>query len=98
MKFQKTWVGFTQFFLKTHQELCEPSDLTIEDSGTHHTVMVRIVVAGIQESLQQEKSLTGNMTTMEEPINHVENAIKSTQKQLATQLQQIQAMLQTMHV
>ena len=52
---QKTWVRFKQFFRTYHQELRETSDLTVEDAGMHHANMVRNVVAGIQEALQQEQ-------------------------------------------
>ena len=51
---QKMWVRIKQFFQKSHQEMLETSDLAVEDTGMHHGNMVRDVVAGMQESLQQD--------------------------------------------
>ena len=89
---QGKWVRFKQFFQKSHQELRETSDLTVEYPGMHHVNMVSDVVAVLQEILQQERSLTNNATTVMEPVYHVENSVQSTQQQLATQLHQMQAM------
>ena len=60
--------------------------------------MVRNVVAGMQEDLQQENFPTDNLTTMSEPIDNVANAVQSIQKQLAIQLQQMMATLQNMQM
>ena len=57
---QRTWVRFNQFFWTAHLELQETSNFTVKDSGMHHTNMVRDVVAGLQEVLQQEQVLTEN--------------------------------------
>jgi len=51
--------------------------------------MLRGVVTGLKEALQQEKYPTDNTTTIPEPIDHVANAVKITQQKLATQLQQM---------
>ena len=64
----------------------------------HHVNMVRNVVAGMQEDLQQENFPTDNLTTMSEPIDNVANAVQSIQKQLAIQLQQMMATLQNMQM
>ena len=56
--------------------------------------MVRIVVAGLQEVLHQEKFLTKNTKKVETSVNHVANAVKNTQKKFAPQLQKMQAMMQ----
>ena len=48
---QKTRLQFKHFFRKSHQELRETSDLTIEDAGMHHANMVRNVVEWVQEAL-----------------------------------------------
>ena len=66
----------------------------MEDAGIHHTNIVCEVVAGLQEVLQQEKVTIEHLTVVESPIDYVDNAVKKTQQQLATQLQQIQAMIQ----
>ena len=50
----------------------------MEDYGMHHANMVRDVVAGLQEILQQEQVLTGNPTVVEAPIYHVANAVQNT--------------------
>ena len=60
--------------------------------------MVHDVVAGFKEVLQQEQVLTGNTAVIEAPNNHVDNAVKNTQKQWATQLQQMKAMMQAIHL
>ena len=60
--------------------------------------MVRDVVAGIQEALQQEHTQMETPASMQAPVYHVANAVKSTQQQLATQLQQMQSMMQNMHL
>ena len=49
--------------------------------------MVRDVVAGLQEVLQQEQFLTENTTVIEETADHVANAVQNTHQQLATQIQ-----------
>ena len=60
----RTWVRFKHFFQTEHQELGETSNLTVEDSCIHHANMVRYVVAGLQEALQQEQSPIENATTV----------------------------------
>ena len=47
---QKMWVVFKKKW-KSHQDLRETSDITIENAGVHHANMVRDVVAGVQEVL-----------------------------------------------
>ena len=64
----------------------------------HYADMIRDVVSGFQEVLQQEQELTKNPKIIPEPIDHVANAVQSIQQQLATQLKQIQEMMQTMHM
>ena len=95
---QKTWVGFKPFFWTGHQELRNTTDLTVQDTGMHHANMVRNMVAELQKALQQEQSPTENATTIPERVDHVPNAVQSTQKNLATQLQQTQAIIQTMQM
>ena len=51
---QKMWVGYKQFFRSAHHELWEPTYLIVQDAGMNHANMVRDVVAGLQEALQQE--------------------------------------------
>ena len=58
----------------------------------HHANMVQNVVAGLQEALQYEQAPTENATTVPEPIDYVADAVQITHQQLATQLQQMQAM------
>ena len=55
---QNMLVRFKQFFRTSHQELRETSDLTIEETGMHHSNMASNVVAGLQEDFQQEQSQT----------------------------------------
>ena len=55
--------------------------------------MVRDAVTGLQEALQQDQFQTENLTVVQAPVYHVDNAVQNTQQQLATQLQQIQAMM-----
>ena len=90
---QKKWVWFKHFFQKAHWELWETSDLTIEDSVMHNANMVQDEVAGLQEVLYQEQFPTDNPKVIEEPFNHVSDAVQNTQQQLATQLQQMQEMM-----
>ena len=70
----------------------------MEDSSVHHANMVWDVVKGLQEALQQDQSPTENKTTVQEPIDHVANVVQITQKQLATQLQQMQEMMQAIQI
>ena len=95
---QKTWVSFKQFFRTSHRELQKTSDLTVEDAGMHHANMVCDVVAGLQEDLHQEQTHTETLTSMKAPVDHVANAVQSNHQQLATQLQKIQSMMQTMQM
>ena len=70
----------------------------MEVAGMHQKNMARNVIAGLQKVLQQEQVLTENPTVIELPVNHVANAVQNTQKQLATQLKKIQAMVQAMQM
>ena len=90
---QNTWVRFKQFFCTSHQDLRETYDLTVEESGMHHANMVRDVVTGIQEALQQDHVQTKTPTVVQASADHMANTVQNTQKQLAPQLQQIQAMM-----
>ena len=54
----------------------------------HHANMVRNMVAGLQEFLQKYQAPTENAISVSEPVDYVENALKSTQQQLDTQLKQ----------
>ena len=56
------------------------SDLIIDNAGMHHTNMVRNVVAGLQESLQQYQAHTDTPTNMQDPVDHVANVVQNTQK------------------
>ena len=62
----------------------------------HHADMVCDVVAGIQEALQQEKVQTDTPTVVLTPVDHGDNAVQNTQKQLVTQLQKMKLMMQEM--
>ena len=84
---QKTWVRLKPFVLTYHRELRETSDPNVEDAGMHHANMVCNDFAGLQEALQQEQNQTETLVTVQAPVDHVANAVKSTHKQLATQLQ-----------
>ena len=86
---QRTWFRFKPFFWKSRQELQETSNLNVEDAEMHHANMVRNLVAGLQEFLQQEQVLTENTTVIEAPVDHMDKAVQNTQQQLATQPQQI---------
>ena len=59
----------------------------------HHTNMVSNVIAGFKEVLQQEQVLMENTKVIEAPVNRVVNAVQNTQKQLATQLHKMKAMM-----
>ena len=85
----KKWVRFKHFFRIAHQELRETSDLIVEDAGMQHANMVKNVVAGIQEALQQEQAQTETQAVMPAPVDHVANVVQNAQQQLATQLQQM---------
>ena len=92
------WVIFKHFFWTAHRELQETSDLTVEDSGMHHTSIVRNVVAVLKEVLHQEQVMTKKPTIIPEPVDNVENAVQINQQQLVTDLHQIQEMMQTMQI
>ena len=64
----------------------------------YHANMVHNVVAGIKESLQQEQVKTETMTVVQGPLYHVTNTVQNAQKNLATQLQQMKAMMQAMQM
>ena len=54
------------------------------------------VVAGLQKALQQEQTPAETAETVPEPIEHVEIAAQNAHQQLATQLQQMQEIMQAM--
>ena len=64
----------------------------------HHAKMLHNVVAGLQEVLHQGKVLIQNTTVIEAPVDHVANAAQNTQKQLATQIQKMLAMMKAMQL
>ena len=63
-----------------------------------HMNMVRDVVAGLQEVLQQEKVPTENPKIISKPVNNVSNALQSTQQLLAMQLHHMQKLMQAMQM
>ena len=81
-----------------HREMREKYDLTVEDSAMHHSNMVHNVVAGLHEAFQQYQFQTKTPTATKAPVDHVANAVQNTHPQLATQLQQIQAIMQAMQM
>ena len=93
---QKTWVQFKQFFQTSHWELRETSDITVEDAGMHHANMVHNVVSGLKEALKHDQAQTETQAVVQVPVDHVANAVQNTQQQWATQLQQMQSMMQAM--
>ena len=95
---QKTWVRFKHFFGTAHQYLQETSDLTVEDAGMNHSNMVRDVVTGKQEALQQYQVKKETPEVVQAPVDHVTNAVQNIQQQLAKQLQQMQAMIQVIQM
>ena len=85
--FQKMGVGFKHFFGTAYYELQETTDITIQETGIHHTNIVRNVVRVIQEFLHKEQAPTKNPPILLEPNEHVANAVQITQHKLAAQLQ-----------
>ena len=55
----------------------------------HHANMVRNIIAGLQEYFQQDQSQKKNPMVVQAHVDHVENAMQNTQKQLAIQLQRM---------
>ena len=49
------------------------SDITVEEAGMHHSIMVRDFVSGIQEDLQQEQFQKETTTVVQAPVDHVVN-------------------------
>ena len=62
----------------------------------NHAAMVRNVVAGLQELLQQDKSLIETTATASITHEHVANMVQSSRQQLAAQLQHMRTMIQVM--
>ena len=93
LEIQKTWDRFKQFFLTSHREMRDTSDITIKDTGMHHANMVHYVVAELQEALQQDQTQMETLTNMQAPVDNMSNVVQSTQQQLDTQLHQMQSMM-----
>ena len=81
---QNTWVLFKHFFRTSRQELRETPNLTVEYAGMHHSNMMRDVVVGLQEALQQKQLQTETLTVFQAPVDHVANLVQNNQQQLAT--------------
>ena len=64
----------------------------------HHVNMIRDVVAGMQEFLQQEQYPDNTPENISGPNKHVANKVQITQHQLAAQLHQMHTMIQAMHL
>ena len=88
-------MGFKQFFWTFYRKTIETYNLTVEDAGMNHANIVRNVVERLQVALQQYQTHTETRTSVQAPVDHVANAVQNTQKQLATQLQQMKSMMQT---
>ena len=74
-------------FQTTHFELWETMDLAVQDVVMQHENMVRYVVTGLWEVLQQEKTPIKTPETILGPNDHIENVVQNTQQQLTAQLQ-----------
>ena len=55
----------------------------------HRANVVRDVVVGLQEALQQEQFQVETTMVVQAPAYHVANAVQNTQQQFATQLQKM---------
>ena len=64
----------------------------------HHAKIVSNAVAGLHEDLQQEQTQIDTPTIVQVPVDHVSNTVQITHKQLATQIQQMQSMIQTIQM
>ena len=71
----------------SHRELFETSDITVEDAVMYHAKMFCYVVSGLHEALQQGQTQMETLTNVQVTMDHVFNAVQSTQKQFATHLQ-----------
>ena len=60
--------------------------------------MVHYAVAGLQEAFQQVQYYTETSAVVQAPVDHVANAVQNTQQHLATQMQQMQAMMQDIQI
>ena len=58
--------------------------------------MVHNVVSGLKEALKHDQAQTETQAVVQVPVDHVANAVQNTQQQWATQLQQMQSMMQAM--
>ena len=74
------------------------SDLTVEDARMHPENMVQYVVVRLQETLQQDQNQTEKPMSVQATVDHVANTVQITHQQLATQLQQMQLIMQTMQM
>ena len=74
------------------------TDLTIQYMGMYHANMVRDVVPGLQEVMQQEQAPTDTPETISVPNEHVENKAQNTQQKLAEKLKLMQTMMQDMQL
>ena len=81
-----------------HRKVMETTDLTVQDAITYHTNMVHVVVKGLQEVLQQDQALTKTTKNIVETREHVANAVKTNQQQLAAKNQQMHKMIQAIHL
>ena len=83
---QKTWVRFKKFFRTAHRELRVTTYITVQNSVMHHKNMVRNVVSGLQEVLQQEPGTAEVPAVVqniqETQVNHDVNAVQYNQQQL----------------
>ena len=64
----------------------------------NHANVVHAVVVGLQEAFQQDQVHTETSAVVQAPVDYVANAIQNTQQHLSTQLQQMQAMMQSMQI
>ena len=70
----------------------------MKDVVMHYVNRVRDVAEKLQEVLHQEQSPIKTPVTVQEPQEHVANALQDTQNKIADQLQQMQTMIQALQL
>ena len=95
---QQNWIAFKAYFRQTHTELCETTNLTLEQANLEQqdALLVQQIMEGVQAALPQQ-SETANTDELTTEVANVASVMNQQSQviilQLMQQMQQMQKMM-----
>jgi len=95
----KTWINFKTHFRQAHQEFCETTDVTVEESELqrNHANLVRQVVEGVQTAMTPAVTIAPSSELIQQMANSA-NQTSETQQHLLAQIAQMQHAMQQLQM